>query len=59
MIGFHGCDQSVGDNLVKNPDNVEKSQEAFDWLGHGMYFWEGNEKRAMQWDQKKKRHSKF
>ena len=58
MIGFHGCDQSVGDNLVKNPDNVEKSQEAFDWLGHGFYIWENNYKRALQWARDKQERDK-
>ena len=28
MIGFYGCDQSVLDRLVQNPDKVTKSQES-------------------------------
>lgn len=49
MIGFHGCDQSVRDQLVTNPDKVRKSQEKHDWLGHGFYVWENNYERAYQW----------
>lgn len=26
MIGFHGCDQSVRDLLVKSPDIVKKAK---------------------------------
>jgi len=29
-----------------------QSQEAYDWLGHGMYFWDNNERRAFQWAEK-------
>lgn len=49
MIGFHGCDESVRNELVSNPDHVRKSQEAFDWLGNGFYIWENNCERALKW----------
>ncbi len=55
MIGFHGCDESVRNDLVKKPDNVKSSQEAFDWLGHGFYIWENNYERALQWAKDKKK----
>ena len=45
-IGFHGCDLSVKNDLVSNPDKVKKSQEIFDWLGNGFYVWENNYTRA-------------
>lgn len=46
MLGFHGCDISVRNDLVTNPDRVKKSVEKFDWLGNGFYVWENNYKRA-------------
>lgn len=49
MIGFHGCDESVRNKLVEKPNTVHKSQETFDWLGHGFYVWENNLERARQW----------
>jgi hypothetical protein len=49
MIGFHGCDIAVRDQLVTKPDMVKKSQEKYDWLGHGFYVWENNMERAYQW----------
>jgi hypothetical protein len=49
LIGFHGCDVSVRDQLLKNSDHIEKSEKPYDWLGHGMYFWENNLERARQW----------
>jgi hypothetical protein len=54
QIGFHGCDETVASNLVSNPDVVNKSQESYDWLGHGFYVWENNYQRAYQWAKDKK-----
>lgn len=53
MLGFHGCDQSVRDELVNNPNIVRKSREAFDWLGNGFYIWENNYARALKWAEDK------
>lgn len=50
MLGFHGCDESVRNELVTKPDIVKKSQESFDWLGNGFYVWENNYERALKAD---------
>jgi len=49
IIGFHGCDRHVRDSLLLNPDYFKISQKPFDWLGHGLYFWENNYDRALHW----------
>ena len=54
MLGFHGCDEKVRDELVNKPDNVKTSQETYDWLGHGFYVWENNLERARIWANDKK-----
>lgn len=54
IIGFHGCDESVSNALLTDPDKVRISKEPFDWLGHGMYFWENNYERALDWANDKK-----
>jgi hypothetical protein len=54
IIGFHGCDRAVRDKLVNNPEQLKYSTEPFDWLGHGMYFWENNYTRARIWAEEKK-----
>lgn len=46
-IGFHGCDKSVGESIL-NGGNLMPSRNNYDWLGHGIYFWENNELRAKQ-----------
>ncbi len=53
MIGFHGCDESVRNELVNNPNKIRKSQEKFDQLGHGFYIWENNYERALKWSEDK------
>lgn len=57
-IGFHGCDLSVRNELVQNPDKVKRSQEKYDWLGHGFYVWENNYARALKWAKDKKKRKK-
>ncbi|MDR6564520.1 MULTISPECIES: hypothetical protein [unclassified Arcicella] len=59
MLGFHGCDESVRNELVTRPDIVKKSQESFDWLGNGFYIWENNYERALRWALDKKDRGKL
>ena len=49
VFGFHGCDQSVFDQVIKDGSPMRKSQNSYDWLGHGIYFWENNYQRALDW----------
>ncbi len=55
MIGFHGCDLKVRNDLVNKPDVVKISEKNFDWLGHGFYIWENNFERALHWANEKKK----
>ena len=55
IIGFHGCDESVALKLLNNPNKVEISNKPYDWLGHGIYFWENNYQRAMDWAKDKQK----
>ena len=43
IIGFHGCDESVVHDVVNRKIDLKESQNNYDWLGHGVYFWEGDE----------------
>lgn len=55
LIGFHGCDESVRDQLLTKPKNVKISEKPFDWLGHGFYIWENNYDRALEWAKDKQK----
>lgn len=49
ILGFHGCDKSVRDRIVSEKGVVlNKSENEYDWLGHGIYFWENNHERALK-----------
>jgi len=48
VVGFHGCDLSIRDKVVMEQLAMKKSENDYDWLGHGIYFWENNEERALQ-----------
>ena len=49
MQGFHGCDRRVAEKVLAGDEDLVASANNYDWLGHGIYFWEGNEERAKQW----------
>jgi len=51
LIGFHGCDKSVRDKIVNNKSMLYESNNDYDWLGNGMYFWENNRERALDFAQ--------
>lgn len=47
VIGFHGCEKSVRDEIVTGCTMMKPSQNCYDWLGAGFYFWQNNYDRAM------------
>lgn len=48
VLGFHGCDLKIRDKIVSTKGEILKSSEnKYDWLGHGIYFWENNHIRAL------------
>jgi hypothetical protein len=59
IIGFHGCDAKVSKALLNKPNIINKSEKPYDWLGHGMYFWENNYERALQWAKDKARRGEI
>lgn len=47
IIGFHGCDKEIAEKVVNHQIDFKHSKNAYDWLGHGFYFWENNYDRAL------------
>lgn len=48
VLGFHGCDKTIRDKIVIERGEILKASENnYDWLGHGIYFWENNHERAL------------
>lgn len=48
ILGFHGCDKSVAEDILNNKTELNFSINSYDWLGHGIYFWENSPSRAME-----------
>jgi hypothetical protein len=49
IIAFHGCDAEVVAKVLAGDDKLDKSEETYDWLGTGSYFWEHGPQRAYDW----------
>lgn len=52
VVGYHGCPRSFASSLLtaKIPFTDWKlSQNSYDWLGEGVYFWEHSPGRALRW----------
>ena len=49
ITGFHSCDKEVGLRILNGEDNLIASDNAWDWLGPGVYFWEQNPGRALEY----------
>jgi hypothetical protein len=50
VLGFHGCDKIVADEIISHSNkHLERSTNEYDWLGHGIYFWENNPARALEY----------
>lgn len=49
VLGFHGCDATLAEQVVLGKTMLKNSDHDYDWLGPGIYFWENNVDRAEQW----------
>jgi len=48
VLGFHGCDESVALEVLNGKTSLRESTNNYDWLGHGVYFWENSPSRALE-----------
>lgn len=54
VVAYHGCDQRVAERLLEG-DRFAPSDNDYDWLGRGIYFWEFGVDRAMRFAHEQKR----
>lgn len=47
ILGYHGCDSGVGERLLSGTA-FKPSDNDYDWLGPGIYFWEANPQRGLE-----------
>jgi hypothetical protein len=56
VIGYHGCTDEFARDLLQGNKAIaewQPSTNEWDWLGHGIYFWEHSPERALRWAQEK------
>ena len=49
ILGFHSCDKEIGLKALNGKTQLKPSKNKWDWLGHGIYFWEHNPHRALEY----------
>ncbi len=47
VLGYHGCDRRVAEKILSGVE-FSPSQNDYDWLGPGIYFWEANPVRGLE-----------
>ena len=57
LLGYHGCDARTAEKLISG-QNFKASENEFDWLGTGAYFWEANPLRALEFAHEQKKRKK-
>lgn len=55
MLAYHGCDRDLGKCLLSGSKSFELSNNDYDWLGPGVYFWESNPYRALEFAREKQK----
>lgn len=56
VVGYHGCDRASAERVLLGRDHLKASDNDYDWLGTGVYFWEHSRRRALEfarWKQEK------
>jgi hypothetical protein len=54
VLGYHSCDATVAKQAINNGVDILNSDQDYDWLGPGAYFWESDPRRALEWARSKK-----
>jgi hypothetical protein len=57
VLAYHGCDAAVADQLIAGKP-FKPSENNFDWLGRGIYFWEHGVDRALRFAEFQKAQGK-
>jgi hypothetical protein len=57
VIAYHGCDIETAERVLAG-EPLKASENDFDWLGHGIYFWEYGPDRALRFAVQQQRRGK-
>jgi hypothetical protein len=48
-VAYHGCDKALGEAVLGGTDRLKPSENEYDWLGPGIYFWVDSPERGLDW----------
>jgi hypothetical protein len=49
VLGYHGCERATAEALVQGSKRLRPGSAKYHWLGKGIYFWENDPRRALEW----------
>jgi len=58
VVGYHGCDAEVASRILDG-EPFRESINDYDWLGHGIYFWEYGADRAYRFAEEQAKRRKI
>jgi hypothetical protein len=58
VLAYHGCDAEIAERLLGG-EPFRPSENDYDWLGAGIYFWEYGPDRALQFARDQQRRGKI
>lgn len=58
LIAYHGCDKSIAEAVLAGRKALKQSENEYDWLGPGIYFWVDSPERGLDWAKQLSKHSK-
>src|SRR4051812_18420620 len=58
VLAYHGCDVAIAERLLAG-EPFHRSENDYDWLGAGGYFWEYGADRALQFARDQQRRGKI
>ncbi len=57
IIAYHGCLRPTFEDALLHGKHPSPSDQPYDWLGRGIYFWEYGPDRALEWARLKARRA--
>ena len=52
LVGYHGTTRTSADSILLNKNTFQPSENRYDWLGSGIYFWLFSSGQARRWAEK-------
>ncbi|HEY5105928.1 MAG TPA: hypothetical protein VII73_04040 [Caulobacteraceae bacterium] len=49
VLGYHGCERATAEAVIGGKRPLRPGTAKYHWLGKGIYFWEDDPQRALEW----------